>query len=33
LKDDQAVAAAVHYVLNKQPHPLVVWSPEQGRSV
>jgi len=28
LPDHRAVAAAVNYVLHKQPHPLVVWSPE-----
>jgi REP element-mobilizing transposase RayT len=33
LKDDQALAAAIRYVLYKQPHPLVVWSPETGRIV
>lgn len=30
LKDDQALAAATHYVLHKQPNPLVCWSPEVG---
>jgi REP element-mobilizing transposase RayT len=33
LKDDQALAAAIYYVLYKQPNPLVVWSPEMGRIV
>jgi REP element-mobilizing transposase RayT len=33
LKDEQAVADAVNYVLYKQPHPLVVWSPVLGRLV
>ncbi len=33
LPDDRAVAAAIHYVLYKQPRPLVVWSPELGRIV
>ena len=33
LKDEQALAAAIHYVLYKQPNPLVVWSPETGRIV
>ena len=27
LKDDAALAAAIHYVLYEQPNPLVVWSP------
>jgi hypothetical protein len=27
LKDDQALAAAIQYVLRKQPDPLIVWSP------
>jgi REP element-mobilizing transposase RayT len=31
LPDAQAVANAVHYVLSKQPRPLVLWSPELGR--
>jgi REP element-mobilizing transposase RayT len=31
LKDDEAIAAGVHYVLYKQPHPLVAWSPTLGR--
>jgi len=31
LKDERALAAAIHYVLYKQPNPLVVWSPETGR--
>jgi hypothetical protein len=30
LPDEQAVADAVHYVLYKQPNPLVTWSPETG---
>jgi REP element-mobilizing transposase RayT len=33
LKDERAVADAVHYVLYKQPHPLVVWCPKLGRLV
>jgi len=33
LKDGQALAAASHYALYKQPKPLVVWSPELGRIV
>jgi hypothetical protein len=33
LKTDQALAAAIHYVLYKQPNPLVVWCPELGRLV
>ena len=33
LKDDRALAAAIHYVLYKQPRPLLVWSPETGRLV
>ena len=28
LKDDEALAAAIRYVLFKQPDPLVVWTPE-----
>jgi REP element-mobilizing transposase RayT len=31
LRDEQALAAAIHYVLYKQRNPLVVWSPETGR--
>jgi REP element-mobilizing transposase RayT len=31
LRDEQAVANAIHYVLYKQWRPLVVWSPEHGR--
>jgi REP element-mobilizing transposase RayT len=33
LRDEAALAAAIHYVLYKQPNPLVVWSPETGRIV
>jgi REP element-mobilizing transposase RayT len=33
LPDDRALANAIHYVLYKQPRPLVVWSPEAGRIV
>ena len=33
LKDDEAVVAAIYYVLYKQPNPLVVWSPEHGRII
>jgi REP element-mobilizing transposase RayT len=33
LRDESAVVAAIHYVLYKQPNPLVVWSPETGRIV
>jgi len=29
--DDAALAAAIYYVLYKQPKPLLVWSPETGR--
>jgi REP element-mobilizing transposase RayT len=31
LPDERAIAAAIDYVLYKQPHPLVTWSPETGR--
>jgi REP element-mobilizing transposase RayT len=27
LPDEEAIAAAVHYVLHKQPNPLATWSP------
>jgi len=27
LPDQRAVASAIHYVLHKQPHPLLTWSP------
>jgi REP element-mobilizing transposase RayT len=30
LRDERAVANAIHYALDKQPFPLVVWSPERG---
>ena len=30
LRDERAIAAARHYVLHKQPHPLVCWSPDEG---
>ncbi|MCI0684690.1 MAG: transposase [Gemmataceae bacterium] len=30
LKDEQALAAAIHYVLYEQPEPLLTWSPETG---
>ena len=30
LKDEEALAAAIHYVLEKQPDPLIVWSPKTG---
>jgi REP element-mobilizing transposase RayT len=33
LNDDRALAAAINYVLYKQPNPLVVWCPELGRIV
>ena len=33
LSDEGAVAAAIYYVLYKQPHPLLVWSREKGRLV
>jgi REP element-mobilizing transposase RayT len=33
LRDARHLAGAIHYVLYKQPHPLVVWSPESGRLV
>src|SRR5437764_1698593 len=31
LRDERALAEAIHYVLYKQPYPLVVWCPELGR--
>lgn len=33
LRDDQYFAAAMNYVLHKQPSPLVVWSHDEGRLV
>ncbi len=33
LKDDAALAAAIEYVLYKQPNPLLVWSLEKGRII
>lgn len=33
LANERALAAAINYVLYKQPHPLVVWSPETDRIV
>ena len=33
LRDGMALAEAIHYVLYRQPYPLVVWSPERGRLV
>jgi REP element-mobilizing transposase RayT len=33
LRDETALQSAIHYVLYKQPHPLVIWSPEHGRHV
>ena len=30
LANENAIAAAIHYVLYDQPHPLVTWSPETG---
>jgi REP element-mobilizing transposase RayT len=30
LPSEEAIAAAVHYVLYDQPNPLVTWSPETG---
>jgi len=33
LKNEEALAAAIYYVLYKQPNPLLVWSPETGRIV
>jgi REP element-mobilizing transposase RayT len=33
LAEERALANAIHYVLYKQPQPLVVWSPEHGRLV
>jgi REP element-mobilizing transposase RayT len=33
LPDERALAGAIHYVLYKQPNPLVVWSSELGRLV
>src|SRR5262249_12935366 len=31
LRDELALANAIHYVLYKQPNPLLVWSSERGR--
>jgi REP element-mobilizing transposase RayT len=31
LADERALANAIHYVLYKQPRPLVLWSAELGR--
>jgi REP element-mobilizing transposase RayT len=31
LRNEQALADAINYVLYKQPNPLVVWCPELGR--
>ncbi len=33
LPDERALANAIHYVLYKQPHALLVWSAELGRIV
>jgi REP element-mobilizing transposase RayT len=33
LKDAAAIQSAIHYVLFKQPGPLVVWSPVHGRLI
>ncbi len=33
LPDGAASATATHYVLYKQPNPLIVWSPELGRII
>jgi len=33
LATDQALTGAIHYVLYKQPHPLIAWSPDLGRLV
>ena len=33
LRDDPALANAIHYVLYKQERPLLIWSPELGRIV
>jgi REP element-mobilizing transposase RayT len=33
LPDERALVCAIRYVLDKQPHPLVVWAPETGRLV
>jgi REP element-mobilizing transposase RayT len=33
LPDERALANAIHYVLYKQPHALLIWSPELGRIV
>jgi REP element-mobilizing transposase RayT len=33
LADDRAVVGGIHYVLYKQPNPLVIWSPKHGRLV
>jgi REP element-mobilizing transposase RayT len=32
LKNEEALAAAIHYVLKKQPNPLIVWSPDSAGS-
>jgi REP element-mobilizing transposase RayT len=32
LKDAAALAAAINYVLRKQPNPLVLWSPDEPES-
>ena len=33
LKDEADVAGAVHYVLDEQPNPLIIWFPESEASV
>lgn len=33
LPDNRAIADGIHYVLYKQPNPLVVWRPELGRII
>jgi REP element-mobilizing transposase RayT len=33
LRNEAALAAAIEYVLYKQPHPLLIWSSELGRIV
>jgi hypothetical protein len=30
LPNEEAILAAIHYVLYDQPNPLVTWSPETG---
>ena len=30
LKNEEAILAAIHYVLHEQPNPLITWSPATG---